>query len=88
MLCTKKKNCQDGEVKKAGSSAAPGGGFADFFLFEGETSRLLVCRGTELDFYDNGRAGEKDVTDSNQVVFLCARVFVWPFKRDEVLTLQ
>lgn len=25
-----------------------------------------MCRGTELDFYDNGRAGEKDVTDSNQ----------------------
>lgn len=46
------------------TSTAPS---ADFFLYEGETSRLLVCRGTELDFYDNGRAGEKDVTDSNQV---------------------
>lgn len=63
---------QDEGNKNKKSSASGGGGggpaaFADFFLFEGETSRLLVCRGTELDFYDNGRAGEKDVTDSNQV---------------------
>lgn len=31
-----------------------------------------MCRGTELDFHDNGRAGEKDVTDSNQVTELTA----------------
>lgn len=61
---------EENKNKKNKSSGGGGGGggtaFADFFLFEGETSRLLVCRGTELDFYDNGRAGEKDVTDSNQ----------------------
>ncbi|CAM9590469.1 unnamed protein product [Scytosiphon promiscuus] len=56
---------QDREKKIKPTSTAPS---ADFFLFEGETSRLLVCRGTELDFYDNGRAGEKDVTDSNQTI--------------------
>ncbi len=49
------------------SSSQAASGFADLCLFEGETSRLLVCRGMGLDFYDNGRAGEKEVTDSNQV---------------------
>ncbi|CBJ27442.1 WD40 domain containing protein [Ectocarpus siliculosus] len=65
------KASQDGgEAKtKSKASLAPGGcGVVDLFLFEGETSRLLVCRGTELDFHDNGRAGEKDVTDSNQTI--------------------
>ncbi|CAB1111910.1 unnamed protein product [Ectocarpus sp. CCAP 1310/34] len=69
------KASQDGGGTKTKSKAsfAPGGdGVVDLFLFEGETSRLLVCRGTELDFHDNGRAGEKDVTDSNQVTELTA----------------
>ncbi|CAM9567546.1 unnamed protein product, partial [Hapterophycus canaliculatus] len=57
--------CTNMDKKIKPTSPAPS---ADFFLFEGETSRLLVCRGTELDFYDNGRAGEKDVTDSNQTI--------------------
>lgn len=44
---------------------------SDLVLFEAESSRLLVCRGAEVDFYDNGHSGEKDVTDSIQV---CVRV--------------
>ncbi|CAM9383408.1 unnamed protein product, partial [Ectocarpus fasciculatus] len=65
------KASQDGgetKTKSKASFAPGGGGVVDLFLFEGETSRLLVCRGTELDFHDNGRAGEKDVTDSNQTI--------------------
>ncbi|CAM9941417.1 unnamed protein product, partial [Ectocarpus sp. 12 AP-2014] len=65
------KATQDGgetKTKSKASFAPGGGGVVDLFLFEGETSRLLVCRGTELDFHDNGRAGEKDVTDSNQTI--------------------
>ena len=42
-------------------------GPSDLILFEAESSRLLVCRGAEVDFYDNGHSGEKDVTDSIQV---------------------
>lgn len=42
-------------------------GPSDLVLFEAESSRLLVCRGAEVDLYDNGHSGEKDVTDSIQV---------------------
>lgn len=42
----------------------------DLFLLEGETTRLLVCRGAEVGFYENGQAGEKDVTDSHQASFM------------------
>ena len=36
-------------------------GPSDLILFEAESSRLLVCRGAEVDFYDNGHSGEKYV---------------------------
>lgn len=49
--------------KNKAAAAAP----TDLLLFEGEMNRLLVCRGPEVAFYENGEAGEKDVTDSNQV---------------------
>lgn len=39
----------------------------DLFLQEGDSSRLLVCRGPDVVFFENGEAGEKDVTDSHQV---------------------